>query len=245
MAKSASSDWLAEHLRFSLFSDVTWSGEAEQIYQAIFTHEPIESSRKPTSGESNASGSTLNAKALVAKTINRVDIVIQSDAEPSVPAPMLDNVESRFDELRVLVARWLAVQQQPIVRVAVSGRLFLPTAGVQESYEKLKELVQVIQIDADRFREMQFQVNLARKSTVNPDLNINRLTHWGSLTQGIGLMSANGVVTQHALNQTYCFCTFDMNTPPNINVPFQADVVIAFLSEIYGEAIAVLHGGIS
>lgn len=244
MVKSASSEWRADHLRISLFSDIAWGSEAAQIFQSIFSIEPVETSRKPAIGVSSASGSANDGRLTVTRTINRVDVVIQPEGESSVPTPMLDNVEFRLNQLRELVSRWATVQQQAIVRIAVGGRIFLPTADIVESYKKLKELVQVIQIDVERFREMQFQVNLARKSTVIPDLNINRLTVWGSVVVATGLIEG-AAISRPMLDQTYCTCTIDMNTTQTVTVPFQTNEVVALLSEVCSEAIAVLHGGIS
>lgn len=238
------SEWKAEQIRIVLFSDSSWSTASDVIYQEIFGLDPLEITEKRATGESNASGSNEDGQVSIIRTINRLDVVLQAAPGDTVFPALISNIDVRLQRLLAAISSWVLTQNQSIVRVAVNGRMLLQTESVEESYSKLKEYIQVVQIDADRFRDFQFQVNLRKQSNSVAGLQINRLTSWASLVVGVGLMQP-GLSMQQGLERHYCNCSTDINSDREYTSPFSPSEVAALLREMCDETTAILVSGIS
>jgi hypothetical protein len=238
------SEWKADHIRLVLFSDSAWEAAAEGIFQEVFGDAPAESSLKRGIGESSATGTALGGRATIVRTINRLDFVLQGPLVEGEIMSLLDTVDLCLDRLLVAISGWAVTQLQPIVRVAVNGRMLLPTSSTAESYLRLSELIQVIEVDAARFRDFQFQVNLPEQSSVVNGLAINHLTAWGSLVVGAELMQPGGA-QQPALMQHFCSCITDINSDRENTKRMQPNEITAVLAECVEATKSVLLNGIA
>ena len=236
--------WRADHLRVSLFSGVLWNAEPASVLADAFGVQPESTSQKATVGESNAVGRWASLRVEVRRTINRFDFILQPipDLQQDGHVPSMSGLEELFPRFTSAVGRWITGQSQEVIRVAVGCGGLLATDDVAQTYLKLKQLVKVVEIDADRFRDMQFQVNLPVHAKTDPDLLLNRITSWTSIRVEAKLI---GPAAEQALAPShFVTCTIDINTDAARTAPFEMRVVGDLLAEMCQGAIEVLDNGI-
>ncbi len=242
MTKGLIASWKANHLRISLFSDIVWDVAAEKIYLDVFGLEPEETSQKPTSGEATAIGDWSSGRMVVKRTINRIDFVLQPIVGTAPEIPLLSDIGRTLTKLSSLVAKWTSQQAQDVVRIAVGCGAYLPVADTDESYRTLRDLIRVIKIDAERFRDLQFQVNLSIQSKTEPELRLNRITNWASVRMEASFLSPGAL--QPMQSQYFSTCTVEVNTDAPRTTPIEKNTVELLIDEACRETLEILDRGI-
>jgi hypothetical protein len=236
--------WRADHLRVSLFSGANWEFEPSAVFAGVFGIQPESTSQKAPLGESSAVGSWDSLRVEVKRTLNRVDFIVQPVPDPQQVAQLttLSNVGELFPKFTSIVGQWIAAQTQEITRLAIGCGALLPTDDVAQSYLKLKQLIRVVEIDAERFRDMQFQVNLPVKATTVPELLLNRISSWASIGVHVKLMTP---IAEHlAATSYFTTCSIDVNTDAAQTVALEASLLPLLLGELCQKAIEILENGI-
>lgn len=236
--------WSADHLRVSLFASDVWSATAESIFADAFCAEPEIITNKPAALESSAVGSWNDLRLEVKRSFNRVDVILQAaPTEAAGPMPMIQDAMVVLPKLSVSVAKWAAVQNQGVVRIALGCNAFLRAQSIEDSYVKLKKLIKVIDIDATRFKEFRFQVNLPKHSSVSPEIVVNRLSNWASIAFRASLI---GVETPRYFDEKYYVsCSLDVNTDSERIQPINSELVENLTAELAITCADILNAGIS
>lgn len=236
--------WSADHLRVSLFTSDVWSVPAESIFSGAFGAEPETITNKPAASESSAAGTWNEMRLEVKRAFNRIDFILQAvPTEALGPMPMIQDAVAVLPKFSSLVAKWASTQAQGVVRIALGCNAFLQSQNVEDSYVKLKDLIKVISIDVDRFKEFRFQVNLPKSSSVAPEIVVNRLSHWASVALRAALI---GVDAPHYFDDKhYVSCSLDVNTDGERTEPINSALVEKLTEELSLTCSDILDAGIS
>lgn len=234
--------WKADHLRVSLFSNLAWDTSLAKVFADVFGVDPESTSQKPSSGEATAAGNWSPGRVEIKQTINRIDCILQPLPPNSPEMPLLLDIGVLLPQFSSLLGKWAMGQQQEVVRIALGCGALLEAEDVRSSYLKLRELVRVIDVDVERFRDMQFQVNLPIQSRVFPELILNRLTRWSAVKVQAGLIT--GGATQPFLARQFSVCAIDFSTDGDRTIPLPNMEIGPLLEELSVEAVEILDGGL-
>ena len=236
--------WAADHLRVSLFASDVWSANADSIFSSAFGSEPESITNKPAALESSAVGTWHGLRLEVKRTFTRIDFILQALPTEAVgPMPMIQDAKAVLPKFSALVAKWAAAQTQGVVRIALGCNAFLQAQTVEDSYVKLKELIKVIDVDAARFKEFRFQVNLPRPSSVSPEIVVNRLSHWASVALRAALIGVEA--PRYFDDKHYVSCSLDVNTDGDRTQPINSDLIEKLTEELSFTCADILDAGIS
>lgn len=233
--------WKADHLRISLFSDKFWNVDPAIIFTEIFALVPETSSNTRATGEAVAVGVWSSNRVEVRRTINRIDCILLPTPTSQPELPLLSDVASLLPVFTSKLSDWAQNQTQEVVRIALGCGGILEVADITEGYKKLRDLVRVIKIDVDRFRDFSFQVNLSTQSKGQQELLLNRLTTWAVVQAQLGIIGGPSTAVQ---NRSLCTCVIDINTDANRTIPLEKSGIKKLLDEICQEAIHLLDQGI-
>lgn len=237
------SAWQADHLRLSLFCDKPWTAAPEAMFQAIFHGQPDSVVQKPVIGEATAEGPWLTQRASIKRLINRIDILVSPFPSTPLDFPLLSSLSTLLPSFSSSVASWYSTQDQDVTRIAIGCGGLLEVANRVENYKKLHDLIRVINVDVDRFRDFNFQVNLPSTSNSEPNLTINRLTNWAAIEAQLGLIDPSG---NKSATQTrhFCRCTADINTDGERVTPIAKAKIGSLIDEMTAITLQVLEKGI-
>ena len=176
-------EWLAEHIRVSLFSN-----EAVQVTEedwCAITKEKEAEARQAIAGGRVFSGRFETGLLNFSAAYSRIDIVLASPLPTELPAePKFASVgqwELVRDRFFQVTHSWIEQSKFPIVRIAFGAALNSPARGKIEAYNVLKQLITTVNVDPDRMQELMFRVNLPTHSNVIPHLTINRINTWSAI----------------------------------------------------------------
>ncbi|MBI2725014.1 MAG: hypothetical protein HYX42_02070 [Polaromonas sp.] len=246
MSKGMLSFWSADHFRISLFSNESWSINSDRIFFEITSSEPNSISERKSVGESISTGAWDSLTLEVKRSLNRVDFLIRPVPDPQQDSPVavILDIEARFNKFLPLVKRWMLNQSVAVNRIAIGCGALLPATDVEDSYKKLKQFIKVIDIDASRFREMQFQVNLPIPSKSESPMVLNRITSWASI--GFQSGTIGNIVDQGpAIASHFAVCNIDVSSDAARKIPISTSVLESLLSEVSSEVLGILDQGIS
>lgn len=236
-------NWSADHLRVSLFSNVVWSTPAEDIFSNVFGNSPETITNKPAGNEALAVGSWGELRLEVKRAFNRIDFVVQAMPSDTEPMPLIKDVKLTLPKFSSQIAKWASTQPQELVRIALGCNALFLSQSVEDSYFKLRDLIKVINVDVDRFKEFRFQVNLPKTSSVSTDISINRLSHWSSIGLRAALIGVEA--PQYFDEKYYVSCALDVNTNGERTLPITRGLVEKLTEELSQICIDTLNVGIS
>lgn len=237
------SSWKANHFRVSFFSEKLWSVTPEFVFQKAFGTEPDTTSQRQSAGESIAAGIWNSNRIEIKKTFNRLDFFLAPNPTEESIFPLFEEIPKLLNELIEAIAIWANSQTDEILRIAIGAGALLPTETRLEGYQKLKNLVRFINIDENRFRDFQLQINLPKENSSTLHLSINRISQWSALVIKAGIMNGPGA-SQPTEDRYYCSCIPDINTDSENKSPFSSDLLFPLMRELSAELIQILDKGI-
>lgn len=243
MTDGIDNNWSADHLRVSLFSSDIWSVSAELIFSNVFGGSPETITNKPAANEVSAVGNWDGLKLEVKRAFNRIDFIVKNEPSEAEPLPFIRDITSVLPKFSSQIAKWASTQPQELVRIALGCNAFLLSQSVEDSYVKLRNLIKVIDVDVDRFKEFRFQVNLPITSSVSPDISINRLSHWASIALRAALLGVD--TPRYFDNKHYVSCSLDVNTDSERTQPINGVLVEKLTEELSQICTDMLDTGIS
>ena len=243
MTDKISTSWSADHIRLSLIGSEVWSASVETVFSEVVGGVPESTTNKPPFNESSAFGVWNDRRLEVRRTFNRIDFILQDPPSTVAPVALIQDIQAVIPIFSTLVSQWAATQDQEVVRIALGCNALLPCSNVKDSYSKLRDLVKVISVDVERFKEFRFQVNLPISSTVSNEIIINRLSNWASIGLRAGLISTEN--TRFFDEKHYVSCTLDINTGADRTDPIPRDFIERISSELSSICVDILIKGIS
>jgi hypothetical protein len=173
-------EWLAEHVRVSLFSNAAVQ-IVEDDWRAV-TKKKEADARQAIPGGHLFGGVIEPGLLNFSAAYNRIDMILGSPPLTELPAePQFISVgrwEQARDTILALAHSWIEKNKFPVVRLAFGAVLVCPASDRKNAYETLKGLIPTVKVDADRMHELSYRVNWPTTSEARPKLIINRITNW-------------------------------------------------------------------
>jgi hypothetical protein len=238
MAKRVAADWRASGLRVTAFLAPEVSLESRDLWAALNLGEPESHEKKK--GQVTDQGPALDQWLVITAAISRIDWLYVPKPDESEETEFgfrdVGPFPEAVDKFVALIGGWLQRECPKLVRFAFGATARLPVASRIEGYRQLSAYLP-FRIDGEASSDFLYQINRHRKSTVDPELNINRLTQWSvaALTGLAGqvILGPSGIspVLQPYGSQSACQIIMDVNSDPEYLKGFQKTQVKALLDE--------------
>jgi hypothetical protein len=169
-------NWGAQQLRLTIFADSLVSA-TEQDWRTIT--EQAEPDRVSIPGGKSFVGPYSAGQLTLSYSGKRIDIVLAPLPTEEFKLPIVGSWELLCTMFIDGTTKWLNQLNMPVVRLAFAGSLFLETETREEAYTELDKLLASVTVKP-QMHELLFRVNWPRRSTVEEELVINRITQWSS-----------------------------------------------------------------
>jgi hypothetical protein len=233
---AASKDtWRIESLRLTLF----WQVPAEPGYGAwaALTNEPPETqSSTPRSHAVHEEGPFLTGVLSTDATPERTDVllVVGSDASPS-EIPSLGEYPGTAGSFLTICSGWLAKQDRGVKRVAFGVVARMPVASTRAGYDRLQAFLPAVTLSPDS-SDFNYQINRRRTSTVEPSVQINRLSRWSVVRLQYARIALDPLFrTAPAIlgdPAFACRCELDLNTVAEFTGVLDVSTVVTVIDEL-------------
>jgi hypothetical protein len=168
----------------------------------------------------------------------RIDCVILPKAPTETVeegyVPNIGTLEQICKDFVEATGPWLAGITQPINRIAFAGVALFKSEDLRDAYKTLLSLLQSVNGDPNRMRELMFRVNWPKSSRNVNGLILNRITNWSVLQIRLQLVMQTGqqtVINEAALS-TVIRMEFDHNTDADRTDAFDPKVLIPIYEEL-------------
>jgi hypothetical protein len=240
---SQSATWASESCRVSLFSGDAIAS-VEEVFSEITGETPITFAADRQIGQSTATGPWKTGILQVVAYPGRIDFIYGPQVTASPGIILLDGAAIEcYEDIVGSVNTWVAHQKFSITRVAIGGRCIMTASSVEDAYQLLASQVKLVRFDYPNIKEVGFRANFPIKSTVIPDLLLNRLSNWSVITLHAGVFNPTGQVNSLSLSH-HCVCDIDFNSDAENNSALQLRDVKKLLEEINKHIKNVLDRGI-
>ncbi len=232
-------EWLAEHLRVSLFSNAAVQ-VAEEDWCAI-TKEKEAEARQAIAGGRVFSGRFETGLLNFSAAYNRIDIVLASPLPTEMPAEAQFASIGRWATMRdrffEVTHSWIEHSKFPMVRIAFGAALNYPTPSRIAAYDILRQKITTVKIDPDRMHELLYRVNWPIQSNIIRDLTINRITSWSAIRIVYANFQPSAPVPATTIPQLDGVrLEIDNSTDVNRTQPFPKNQLVPILKELISHA---------
>jgi hypothetical protein len=230
--------WNVQLLRLTLFVSAPVDGSG--LWQAVVGTEPDVDERRPREGVRRQAGQVGDASLEMIIAANRLDWIMSAVGQLPIQDPgyHLGDPGTALEAFDKLLVPWLAGADLPVIRIAFGLIAVLPTPDRPASYVRLQELVPSVKYDADRTREVIYQVNRPTPSGSVVGVELNRITTWSALRFGMGNVGSSGgslIITNIGDPRFFARCECDNNTPAErteIFAPGQPETIYRELRDL-------------
>jgi hypothetical protein len=230
-------DWQVESLRLTLF-------RAKPIETVIPLWETL-TGQKPEKVESQPRANIIiETGTVVLGALTHISDPLrinwnlspsQEQQQRSASLPTLGSFFETKGQFIKVMSDWLSSDAVPETnRIALGSVSLIVKDNRASAYKQLSELLHHVTIDIDNSTDLLYQINRPIRSTVEPDLMINRLSKWNAVNvTGLGLLFADQpeVIPDR---KAYIATRFelDINTHQSNKVIFAKDKLIVLLQEL-------------
>jgi hypothetical protein len=189
-------EWGVHQARLSLFlsepyaiSDKDW---------ANITGQEEAGTRQVVPGGKRLSGPVPNGIMHMSAMGSRFDVILtvaDTAASGEVQVPSVGPYNETFTSFFESTSKWIGEANPSTTRVAFGGLLTSRTAGREEAYGHLRDLLRSVKVDPENMRDLEYRVNWPSKSKVQ-DLVLNRVTTWSALVFSSRLLEVTGSYVQ-------------------------------------------------
>ncbi len=230
-------DWHVETMRITVFpSDISaidmqkvWNSAMDQEPDAIQYQKDVVDAREVRFG---------NGRMVLAKQPDKIDwhyLSIQDRAD-SEQLPIIGKLEEELNAFSELANRWfVSLDMLAIKRLAFGSVLLRPVNSVEEGNSILADLLPKMNLKGAR--DFNYQINRRRKSKVDPEIEVNRLSKWNVYSGQLVTVAVNPMqgqqITTTARRSMASRLELDINTFPERIASLPPNK----LSEMFGELI--------
>lgn len=244
------STWLVESVRLTAFPVLPVQGDYDQVWEKVMGAPPSEL-RIQRNGpfatymaEVEHDDGFISLRGETAK----VDWLYSANSTLSGPGHQLDvgsfdTALSTFE--RSVESQYFATAIGTVNRLALGLVLLQPVESRQAGYTLLNSLVEEINVDPERARDMVFRVNYRRPSGHVPGLQINRLAEWSVvqlLAQAVEF-SDRDAITRFASSDFLVRLAIDVNSAPEHSELVQSRPQEDIYSELKEMAVEIVETG--
>jgi hypothetical protein len=238
-------EWLVQQIRLSLFStepllvaDTDWK---------TITDQSEAESRISIPGGKLYSGRVFGGVLTLAHSGTRVDVILATDeTRPESEIPCIGKWVDVSSLFFAKVSPFLDGYKFPVNRIALGSVLLLQVASRNAAYEQLGKLLSSVKVDVANSRELVYRINWPQKSDAIPDLDLNRITNWSSVTVARNLLQVAGAemtIAQTGETINAVRLEIDHNTSESRKVPLEGSQRVSILRELISLANANAAAG--
>jgi hypothetical protein len=230
-------EWRAENLRVSMFTKAPLR-LTDDDWKALTGQEEAETRTQIPGGRAFI-GSALGGQLTIANPGPRLDCmlsVLPSEEHPHVGFNSVGLWSEVSEKFLVATIPWIEQLDFEIWRLAFGCVLLLRTDSREQAYAQLNDLIRSVTI-TPLMRDLLFRVNWPVKSSIVPELSINRITSWASVRISLGalLVSSGGAPPQLQMAPSPVDCVrleIDHNTNQEWSLPFERGHVAPIYKEL-------------
>jgi hypothetical protein len=233
-------DWATQSLRLSIFSDAPVI-VTEKDWKTI-TGQDEADIRTVVPGGKSYIGNYSGAQLALAYSGPRIDILLSPSAVaeeslenqkslPGIIGPWTEHAETFPKAL----SGYLGGLQFPVVRLAFGSILLCEAASHEDAYEKLDELLESVDVDPNKMRELIYRINWPQMSKVIEELELNRITNWSAIRFTQNLLQLTGPqvsMTSSGVHRHAVRLEIDHNTGVDNKRPFERNELMPIFDEL-------------
>jgi hypothetical protein len=209
-----------------LSKDISW--------QAIFDIVPDNQNTQPKTGVVQTVGE-LDGDQFTLRTLpGRADLIYQQIIkEPEqLQFPAHINVlNSYISKANLFLQKFQNISDIEITRLAFGAELHLLRSDRDSAYKTLDRLLHALTID-ETSSDLQYSINRKRKSSLIPEVEINRLSQWSSQRLNISVSHDNPEKLQKVHESFVCRLVLDINTAPSEKVILPINNLVSIYTEL-------------
>lgn len=217
-------EWQVEHLRMTAFPVPGQTVRNANWWADATGYPPDESTSNPKQLRAKVVGSFGPGNTLtLAMEPDRIDWLIAPDPEMAFSAevdfPLLGTIAGATRLIEQIAERWFTSTDLPqLARLAFGTALRHPEPDRDSAYGHLPDYLPV-RVAAGT-SDFAYQINVPRQSDVVPDLGINRLSKWTSVTlRRLSMSLSQGTPTPLLHNPSFALrVELDINTAPLVDL---------------------------
>ena len=236
--------WLCRAARFSWFTVPSANSDTGTWFQDVVGFPPDQSTKSPRTAVQEDIGPDPLGIVVLHRDPLRIDWLVSSESPDGTSNVSLVAAHSRLGEI---VRRWVDVPGLPVsTRLAVGYSLQYPAKDREGAYALLKQLLPAFStIDGRASSDFIYQINRRRKSSINPMLEINRLSRWHATlaVQTQFRATPTGPIPSETQAQHFASVDLDINTQPEFSGTFAPSQAPAFFDELTSMAVEIAQSG--
>lgn len=221
------SDWLVQHLRLSVMTEVSEALVPEQsdtCFETIFGVEAEVDERRKKPEMRRRCGARDEFRYELREAPSRFDLFwggptpLEAMAEKGeIQVASIGKLKDVLPKFITSVADIFPMCQKPI-RLALGGLIYLPVATTGEGYKVMQKLVPSLDLTYGKVSDFQLQINRPVESEVKTGTRINRLSVLNSPRSSV-IFGAGAVINETSSGYHWTQIVEDINTDPaNKNV---------------------------
>lgn len=237
-------EWKTVNIRVSIFVRPSIDLSKEVSWQAIFDTVPDNQNTQPKAGIIESAGE-FNGNLFVLRTLpGRSDLIFQQKVVEAGELQIQNHVnilEDFVEKANLFLTAFQNLENIEITRLAFGAELHLCKPDKHEAYRALDSLLHYVTID-ETSSELQYSINRKRKSIIEPEVEINRLSQWSvQRTEVMEAVVSPTVSKPQQVHESFaCRLVMDINTVPSEHVFLNKSQLVTFYAELvqFGKEIA-------
>lgn len=176
------SAWQVESLRITCFPASATEFNASTWWQDVIGEQPENTLVRARDGFRQDEGNFNGRKVVLGVQPMRIDWLMRSKVEEGELT--ISSFQDSLDSFLGLMTRWFKISP-PLRRLAFGVILALPVGDRKSGYELIANYLPNVKLDPVGSSDFLYQINRVRNSQLIPDLEINRLSKWSVVKQGL------------------------------------------------------------
>ena len=230
-------DWQVESLRFTLFRAIP-SETVIPLWETLTREKPEKVEFQPRRNTILEQGIIVLGCLTHTSDPFRTDWTLspsQEQQRKTESFPILGPLSQTKEYFIKMINDWITSQSTlETKRIALGSISLIITKNRPSAYKQLSTFLPHVQIDIENSTDFSYQINRPTKSTVEPNLLINRLSKWSAPSLfGIGfLVKEKPEVIQDTKSYAASRLELDINTSQDRQNPLPKSKLVTLLQEL-------------
>jgi len=240
-------DWQVETLRITVFPTDMNAVSASKLWDSVMDQEPdaIHFQKDVIDTREVKYG---NGRMVLAKQTDRIDwhyLSIQNNTDV-VQLPIIGTLEEELNNFTDLANAWFgSADLISMYRLAFGAVLLRPVNTVEDGNLSLEGILSNMNLDG--VRDFNYQVNRRRRSKVDPEIEVNRLSKWNVYSGKLVTVAVNPAQGQQVSSTSdpriASRLELDINTFPERTQPLPQEKLFAIFNELVDWGLEISEKG--
>ena len=231
--KADLSTWQVESFRVTCFPSSATEFNAANWWQDVVGEQPENTVVRARDGFRQDEGNFNGRKVVLGIQPIRIDWLMGSKGEENELT--ISSFQDSLDSFLELMSRWFKISP-PLRRLAFGVILALPVNDRRSGYEFIANYLPDVKLDPVRSSDFLYQINRLRNSQLVSGLEINRLSKWSVVKQGLARVDLlpEARVSLFPSSDTFsCRSELDINT----SADYKNDLPVDKLTNVFLELV--------